>query len=191
MNDANYWKDPKNESAYGEKDWRNADAKVNLVMEIIRQATGKVCGKVGFGATSTEFIDGTAASHGYKKGGADLQVEETNIFIEVTGPNVNWVSKDAALWVRPDKLQTACDDSENITWIVHVLPTKDLPVIRVIQCSKELCERFRSGGFKIDEPRIKGRIERYVSFPANDKCVQDFSVLIDEIKKFGTPTQNK
>src|SRR5262245_11820859 len=125
MADKNYWKD-----GYQHL-WKTADEKVNGIIKIIKEQTGKNTTKVGFGADTTDLIDGSAADHGHEKGDADLHVVGTKIVLEVTGPNVP-VSTTAPLWVRPDKIKTACGAMDKETWIVHVTPGKTgKPFIRV------------------------------------------------------------
>lgn len=177
-NDEDYWK-----HAY-QHAWKTADEKVDGIIELIKQSTKKDAKKVGFGADSTEFISGSASQHGFKKGDADLQVVGTNIFLEVTGPNIPTVPATSPLWVRPDKLQNACADGAKETWVIHVLPTSKEPLIRVIQCNAELCKRYAAKEFAVDNPMIRGRRETYVSIPAADKCVLPIKSLLDRIAGF-------
>jgi hypothetical protein len=101
-------------------------------------------------------------------------------YLEVTGPHVK-VNVNSPLWIRPDKLKVACQETGTETWIVHVTPTDKMPLLRVIRCDAQLCERFKRGEFPIDHPRIRGREETYVSIPANDLSVKPIQDLYDAL----------
>ncbi len=116
MPDADYWK-----KLYRQA-WDKSDRREREIIRRINEETGKVAIPVGLGAGSTEFLSGTAASRGYERGGADLHVAGTNVYLEVTGPQSAYVGHDAPLWVRPDKAKNAFDHPhEHETWVVHWL----------------------------------------------------------------------
>ena len=124
MSDENYWK-----SRYSNT-WNAASKREAYIASLIEQKTGKKVQLTGLGAGSTEFISGSAARHGQEKGAPDLNIVGTNIYIEVTGPQSNYVKSHAPLWVRPDKVAHAEKNLSNQkTWVVHCLA--DNETIRV------------------------------------------------------------
>jgi hypothetical protein len=175
MTDKNYWKE-----GYQHL-WKTADEKVDGIIKLIKEQTGKETKKVGFGADTTDFIDGSAADHGHEKGDADLQVVGTDIVLEVTGPNVP-VRTTEPLWIRPDKMRAACSGTGKETWIVHVTPSRTgEPLIRVIHCDEVLCRRFKENKLSICHPHFRGKTETYVELPADDSCVRPLADLLARI----------
>ena len=114
---------------------------------------------VGLGAGSTAYLSGSAKSRGFKKGGSDLHVMDTNIFIEVTGPNMESVGEEADLWIRPDKIEYAIAHPENDHWVVHVL--KKNFYIRTVHITDGFKEDYKKGHFKnnpSNNPRHRGNL---------------------------------
>jgi len=170
----NYWKDKYQDF------WHIAAEKEEKIKRIIEEECDCICEFSGLGAGSTEYLSGSAKSRGFKKGGSDLKVKNTNIFIEVTGPNVDYVGKEAPLWIRPDKIHNAINNPKNDYWIVHVLK-KDF-FIRVIHIDNNFKKEFTEGLFKIDRPRIRGIIENYVSIPVDSNHIKDIDFLFQTIQ---------
>ena len=67
MSDPNFWK-----HQY-EQTWAKAGKKEEGIAKLIEAETGHEVELAGMGAGSTEFLSGTAASRGFRKGEADLQ----------------------------------------------------------------------------------------------------------------------
>jgi hypothetical protein len=175
MSDPDYWK-----RLYQEA-WEKSDQREREIIRRIKDEAGKAAVPTGLGAGSTEFLAGTAESQGYEKGGADLHVVGTNVYLEVTGPQTSSVGHDAPLWVRPDKAKNAFDHrKEHETWVVHWLE-KD-GTLRVIHMDDEFFANVRDRTFPIVEPRIRGAKERYIEIPASDGCVRPWSDLIERLR---------
>lgn len=177
--DYNYWKD-----AY-QSYWEIAKTKEDKVKEIVQKVCECECEFVGLGAGSAEYLPGSAKSQSFEKGSSDLHVCGTNIYIEVTGPNIDSVDEKADLWIRPDKIEYAKSNSEKNCWIVHAL--KKRPLLRVIHLNKDFLQQYENNKFRIVHPKIRGRTETYIAIPANSPYVQDiesmFSFINSEINK--------
>lgn len=118
------------------------------------------------------------------EGGSDLHVIDTNIFIEVTGPNIERVGEEAALWIRPDKIAHAITHPENDHWIVHVL--KKNFYIRTVRITNDFKEDFKKGLFEIVHPTIRGTEETYAAVPAGSKYVNKIEPLFEAINRTKT-----
>jgi hypothetical protein len=173
MNDENYWKDRYKDF------WDEAAKKEENVKKFIEKKCDCECEYVGLGAGTTQYLSGSAKSQGFKKGGSDLHVKGTNISIEVTGPNTDGVGEDAALWIRPDKVQNAIADSKNDHWVVHVL--KKNVHMRTIHMNKDFKKAYTE--FEIITPTIRYSEEKYVEIPADSEFVDEIDTLINTIKK--------
>jgi hypothetical protein len=124
-------------------------------------------------------LSGSAASHGYAKGGSDFRVKGTSIEIEVTGDLTGRVSKSQDLWIRPDKIEDAKLNPDTEKWIIHHVAKDD--TMRAILLDKNFQSRFDKHAFKTVTPRIRGTQETYASIPAGDEAVQPFSELINRL----------
>jgi hypothetical protein len=175
LGDANYWKDKYQDS------WSDAATKEENIRTLIEKECNCTCEYAGLGAGKTEFLSGTAKSRGFEKGGSDLHVEDTNLYVEVTGPNVLSVDKSADLWVRPDKIENAIKHSENDYWVVHVL--KKDSYMRVIHINDNFKKDYQNKKFKIIHPWTGRAVETYVAIPADSKHVEAITVLFDAVKK--------
>jgi hypothetical protein len=162
--------------------WPGASARVAEVAQRIHQETGLNAIPVGLGAASAEFLPGDAASRGYEKGAADLSIEGTNAFIEVTGPLVRSVRPADPLWIRPDKLEHAHKHKdEHRTWIVHCLA--DGVTWRVIPLSKDFYLSLERGDFPLERKNIRGTDEAYHVVPAAHPCVRQWDALVDWLRQ--------
>lgn len=176
MNDKNYWK-----NKYQSK-WDPAADREKMIKDYLKQETGKKIVPSGLGTQSTEYISGSASENGFRKGDPDLQVEDTNIYIEVTGPLSIRVGEKAGLWFRPDKIENAYDNKdEHDTWLLHHLPKNDL--IRVIQLDDEFFEEYKRDAFKIVKPIIDKSTETYVEIESTSKFIKSVEELIKHIKE--------
>ena len=132
---------------------------------IIYENTGHPVTGYGLGAGSTEYIEGSAEANGHKKGDADLHVESTNIYIEVTGPLSKFVDRTADLWFRPDKIENAIMNlGRHDTFLAHYLPKEDL--WRIIHVDDEFVTRYRKGEFPTYTEIIRGQTETYTHVPS-------------------------
>lgn len=172
----NYWKD-----AYKDK-WDEASKREIRVKKDLEKHTGKKCIKSGLGAGSSEYISGNAASNGHQKGDADFWIQGTNIYVEVTGPLKDTVSSEAPLWFRPDKVENAIKNRDHDVFLVHHCLSADL--WRVIHVDTEFKWRYRNNEFKVVEPIIRGRKERYVEVNVNDRCIKYWDYLLNYIKEY-------
>jgi hypothetical protein len=177
MGDENYWK-----SGGGyEETWAKSSRREEKIRDLLIKETGAHIQLVGFGAGSTELFSGSAKSHGYTKGDADLEVLKTNIRIEVTGPLEEFVKPHMDLWIRPDKIQNAKAISEKYdSWVIHCIGNTD--TIRTIHLNSAFFKQVDIGKLKIEDRFIKGKKETYCIIPARDGCVQSLDVIIAHIK---------
>jgi hypothetical protein len=176
MSDPNFWKDQYKDS------WAKADKRERHIIETIKEETGHVAVCVGLGAGSTDFLSGSAASRGLEKGAADLQLEGSNIFLEVTGPQTKTVKLDAPLWVRPDKIANARKNfPDHETWIIHWLELDG--TLRVIKMDQAFFLALDNNEFPLVHPYIRGTQETYHQIATAHACVKEFKVLIDRIKE--------
>ena len=175
MIDEDFWK-----KKY-EKSWKMASSKEEKVKGIIESECNCKCELSGLGAGKTAFLSGAATSRGHEKGESDIQVNDTNICVEVTGPNVDYVGKWAGLWVRPDKIEYAINHPEKDCWVVHVL--KKNFYMRAIHLDESFIEDFKNDKFKIVHPTINGVKETYVEIPARSEHVIDIKNLFYTIKQ--------
>ena len=174
--DDNYWK-----KQY-QATWKQSSQREITIAAKLTASTGKQVRPVGFGAGNAEFLSGSASSHGYTKGDADLQVVGTNIHLEVTGPLVKSVDERQGIWIRPDKLANARAVIGKVeTWVLHHLPKNDL--VRVVPLDVDFYRALDAGEFPVATPRIRGAQERYQAIPANHQCVKPLTVLIQRLKQ--------
>ncbi|TET41606.1 MAG: hypothetical protein E3J60_04190 [Dehalococcoidia bacterium] len=176
VTDYDFWK-----KAY-QTTWAKTGKRTRSVADLIEEHTHKKVDIVGFGADSSDFISGSAESHGYDKGEADLAIKETNIHVEVTGTDSPRIHPPDPLYIRPDKIENARAHLKGRdTWVVHSLDSSKL--LRAIKLDTDFFASYDSGKYPTIQRRIRGNIETFVSIPANDKKVQNMQILIDEIER--------
>lgn len=169
--DIDFWK-----NAYKDT-WNKASEREKQLANLIYRKTGKKVIPYGLGAETDEFIHGSAEDNGLKKGDADLNIEGTNIFLEVTGPLSNFVKSNKPLWFRPDKIENAkINIYSHDTFLVHNCPSENL--WRVIHINSDFVRRFDAGEFQIVTPKIRGNTEKYIEISSTDDCVKNISILI-------------
>lgn len=172
--DENYWKE-----AYKDT-WNQSSERENRLKAYIEKLTGKTLSDNGLGAGTSDYISGSAARNGYQKGDADLFVNGTNIYIEITGPLVPTVKSTAPLWFRPDKINNAVKNYNHDVFFAHHCMAEDL--WRIIHVDDEFKQRFRNYEFEVVTPVIRGRKERYVEIQVTDRCIKKLDYLIEYIK---------
>ncbi len=176
MSDEDFWK-----KRY-QHTWERSDQRERAIIERVREESGKLAVAAGLGASSTEYLSGSAASRGYERGGADLQIADTDIYLEVTGPQTPAVPFTAPLWVRPDKIDNAREHyPEHETWVVHWLE-KD-GTLRVIKLDQDFFDELDQGAFPIVNPWIRGTRETFYEIPADHPCVRPWSELIERLRE--------
>jgi hypothetical protein len=175
MKDENFWK-----NRYADS-WPTAADKEEKIRKIIEGECECKVEYAGLGAGSTEYLPGSAKSRGFKKGGSDLHITDTNIYIEVTGPNTETVDDEDDLWIRPDKINYAIDHPENDHWVVHVL--KRNFYIRVVHINDKFKDDFRKGHFFIARPPIRGVVETYTAVPADSEHVTEVETLFEAVRE--------
>lgn len=175
MADADFWKQRYQHS------WSKAEQRERAIQERILQEAGKQVEFVGLGAGSDEYLSGSAASQGYERGGADLHIVGTNVYLEVTGPQTKSVSLSEPLWIRPDKVTNARNHFPKYdTWVIHWLERDG--TVRVIHLNERFFELVDNGTFPITRQTIRGTTETYFTISASHPCVQLWSVLIQRLK---------
>lgn len=178
MTDADFWKRRYRHA------WNTASRREQVIMERIREATGRAVVPTGLGAGSTAYLPGTAQSRGYERGGADLQVVDSNVYLEVTGPQSPHVLSTAPLWLRPDKIANArAHHPAHETWLVHWLERDG--TLRVIHLDDAFFGAVDQRTLRTVTPAIRGTPETYVEIPARHPLVQPWDVLVERIKHLG------
>jgi len=119
-------------------------------------------------------------SFGAERGGSDWKVKNTNIFIEVTGPNIK-IGLEKPLWIRPDKIHAAREHPERDTWVVHC--THDNKTMRVIYLDQNFFREMDNNRFKIISPFIRGTKETYLEVPAHSEFVESIGLLVTSIRE--------
>lgn len=170
----NFWKDRYKET------WEKAAVRETEIQQYIQQTTGFELEKAGMGTGSTEYLSGSAASHGHAKGSADFRIRGTNIEVEVIGDLTGKVDSSQDLWIRPDKIEDAIKNHASEKWVIHHL-MKD-KTVRAISLDTRFFTRYSKNQFKIVQPTIRGTRETYVSIPANDESVHPISFFIEHLK---------
>lgn len=174
--DKNYWK-----NAY-KNSWSLSSKREIELSKIVEEKTEKKILVNGLGATSDEFFTGSAKDNGFEKGEPDLLVENTNIYLEVTGPLSNSVGPDKPLWFRPDKIENARNHLyDHDTFLVHNCPASNL--WRVIHLDTDFFQSFKQSPYQIVTPLINRRKEKYIEIPSNDAHIKSLSYLLDYIKQ--------
>jgi hypothetical protein len=175
MGDYDYWKPDYEDS------WPVSAEKEEKIRVIIEKECKCDVEYAGLGAGTTKYLTGPARSRGFEKGGSDLHVKGTSVFIEVTGPNTERVGEEDDLWIRPDKIQHYINHPENDNWVVHVL--KKNFHIRAIHITDDFKEDYKNGRFEIVHPFINFKRETYVAVPAESKYVKEIEPIFEAIKK--------
>jgi hypothetical protein len=172
MNNNDFWKEQYRNT------WEKSALRENLVQSLIEQQASCGINQIGLGAGSTEFLSGSASSHGLDKGGSDLQVNGTNIFIEVTGPQV-YIHPSKPLWLRPDKIEYAEKNRERDCFVVHC--NFDNSLMRIIHLDNNFFINYRGGNFALATPIIRGVRETYVEIQSSNTSIKTMDFLIEYI----------
>ncbi|HSJ57129.1 MAG TPA: hypothetical protein VLC95_08105 [Anaerolineae bacterium] len=174
--DEDFWKE-----RYQDR-WGAASQREVMVARLLEEEVGcTVAAGPGLGAGSAEYLPGAAHRHGAERGGADLHVVGTNVYVEVTGPLAASVGPEADLWIRPDKIESALAHPERDHWIVHAL--HDNQTLRVIHLDAGFERAHQNGRFELVTPTIQGVQERYVAVPARSGYVEPIGILVDHLRR--------
>lgn len=161
MADSDYWKKRYNGT------WDISSKREESMKQFLEKRFNVKVLESGLGAGSTDYITGTAANNGFNKGDADLHIENTSVFIEVTGPLSTKVPSSAPLWFRPDKIQNAISNiATHKTILAHNCPGENL--WRYIYIDSTFVNNYNNGKYKIVHPNIRGVTETYIEIPVND-----------------------
>lgn len=157
--------------------WDQSASKEKRVARMITDGTRKMVAAVGFGAGSTDFITGTAASNGFEKNYPDLAIDGTPVLVEVTGPLTNHVDPSDPLWIRPGKLDFARGRlAVRTVWIVHHIVKGDL--FRAIRLNRGFFEALDRGEFRTINPIVRGSRTQFVEIESNHSVVVSFERMI-------------
>jgi hypothetical protein len=111
-----------------------------------------------------------------------LELEGTNIILQVSGPQTKWVKVSEPLWISPDTVEKAKSDfPTKETWFVHHLPMDN--TLREIEFNEDFFRRADKKKFRVEHTKIRGVEETYYLIDAGDECVQPWSILINRLKK--------
>lgn len=180
--DKNYWKE-----AYKHL-WEETSKKEMLCKKILEDELNINIEIAGLGAGSSEFIEGSAADNKFEKGSADLFIPNLNCFVEVTGPNIP-VSKKAAIWIRPDKLNNTYlkiqQDNNSLHLFLHVQKCKEdnETLIRGIFLDEIFFKRGFKKEFKTVFPTIRGKSEKYIEIPFDDTSLLKINEVLQKLKE--------
>ena len=165
--------------------WGVSTQRENVVKTIIENYTGLKVNFKGLGAGSTEFYAGTAEENGKEKSAPDLQIEGTNIFIEVTGSFSKKTNDGDDIWIRPDKLNYAYQHinehdeylavqfAKTGTWyVMHVTPAFLQYGIQAHRNKTDFNDVF---------PHFDGSTERYISIKYNPSYIKGLPELVQNI----------
>lgn len=162
--------------------WDAASQREVMVARLLEEEVGcTVVAGPGLGAGSADYLPGAAHRHGAERGGADLHVVGTNVYIEVTGPLKAGVGPEADLWIRPDKIQSAIAHPERDNWVVHAL--HDNETLRVIHLDDTFERAYGRGRLETVTPTIQGAEERYVAVPAGSGYVEPIGILVEYLRR--------
>lgn len=148
--EAHFWK-----HSYGEDSWEKEKTRLRRVLDLLNWADARAEVSVtGFGADSTEFIEG----HPDEPGKPDIEVKLKGqnisiMMIEVTGTERR---RGSDYWVRPDKLTYAQTHPELDVWLIlhYAQPREKFVIIKPKANFAYLAQDFT----------IRGAIEHYVVF---------------------------
>lgn len=162
--------------------WGPASEREAMVARLLEEEVGcRVAAGPGLGAGSAEYLPGAAHRHGAERGGADLHVVGTGVYVEVTGPLAASVGPEADLWIRPDKIESAIAHPERDNWVVHAL--HDNQTLRAIHLDAAFERAYRNERFDVVTPTIQGTQERYVAVPASSGYVEPIGILVDYLRR--------
>jgi hypothetical protein len=137
VSDPNFW----NDRCAGSSE--AAARRERRVADFVERLTGRRVVRVGLGAGGSEHLPGNAACHGFERGAADLHVERTRFFLEVTAPLTEQVDVGTDLWV--DKVENARRHPEREYWIVHRIGQNG--AVRVIRLKEAFFRALGRGDF--------------------------------------------
>lgn len=164
--EAHFWK-----HMYGEDSWEKEKTRLNRVRDLLRWADERAEVFItGFGANTTEFIDG----HPDESGKPDIEVklkghEICVLMVEVTGTERR---RGSDYWVRPDKLSYAQSHEALDVWLIlhYALPCEKFVIIKPKS-------RFR---YTAQSFNIRGAVEHYVVFTDRSEEI----VSLKEFKQY-------
>ncbi|QSG06332.1 hypothetical protein [Halapricum desulfuricans] len=133
----------------------------------------------GFGATSTEYIEGSGEENGFSKGAFDLYVPDRDAYVEVTGTDVP-ISPSSEMWVRPDKIEQIIAQRGEKMFVAHVLDSEEL--IRVIDLDPVTAKYLLATEDRRVRPTINGNREEYVAIRPTDPWVKPLTYLIEGLQ---------
>lgn len=120
--------------AFDENDWSLSEKKEVFVKACIEKYTDHKCIMEGFGAGETGRIEESSGEAGFEKSAPDIQIADTDICVEVTGP-LHKMNLDDDLFVNVYKAKYALKHPEREYWLAHVngVTTRrsDVRIIRV------------------------------------------------------------
>lgn len=158
--------------------WVGSAKKEAFVKDQIELYTERTVLEKGFGAGSTEYIEGASGDHGFDKAAPDFEIQGTNIVVEVTGP-LRPIRMGSNLLINTGKVEYALDHPEKEYWMAWlngvVRRRTDTRFVRVGEKFREgivagviVHEQFESRGFQ----------QFFVSIPFNHPSVCTFDRFI-------------
>ena len=161
--------------------WHLSEKKENFVTAQIMKIAGVPVRAVGFGAGTTDYIEGSSGANGFEKAAPDLEIPGSNIRIEVTGP-LRALSPKDDLFINVEKVKFALDHPELEYWIAHVNGvTSKRESVRMIRVGK----LFRQGMDRGEILRVgihnRGVNETFWSVPPDHYTVTTFDRFLKHL----------
>jgi len=160
--------------------WDLSAKKEAFVKNNIERHAGVKVLDVGFGAGSTKYIAGSSGSHGHEKAAPDLQIEGTNIVIEVTGP-LEAIDLDRDLLINLSKVKYAMEHPELEYWVAHSNGlTANRQGVRMVRVGRQFDEGINRGTIVQEhfENRKRGTFEMFWAVPPDHHTVCNFDLFL-------------
>jgi len=163
--------------------WAESAKKEAFVKECIERLTGHVVIDEGFGAGSTDYIEGASGDHGYEKAAPDLQIQGTNICVEVTGP-LRPIRRGSDLLINVGKVKYAFNHPEREYWVAWSNGvTQNRQGVLMIRVGEQFARAQRRGIIVREQFKSRNVMQFFHAVPADHHCVISFDKFLHYLKK--------
>lgn len=154
--------------------WELSAKKEKFVKGCILQFTTYVVIDEGFGAGSTGYIEGASGDHGYEKAAPDLQLQGTNLCIEVTGP-LRAIRRGEDLLINVSKVQYAFNHPEREYWVAWSNGyTENRKGVLMIRVGEQFRQAISRGEIMREQFESRGVMQFFHAVPADHSVVITF-----------------
>ena len=158
--------------------WELSAQKEAFVKSQIERFTDLKVVEQGFGAGSTDYIEGASGDHGYEKAAPDLQVLGTNVCIEVTGP-LRPIRVQDDLLINVSKIKYAFEHPEREYWVAHSNGvTKNRQGVRMIRVGQQFDEAISRGVIVREQFESRNVMQFFHAVPCDHHVVISFDKFI-------------